>query len=257
MNNLMNTFVNEDIHLQNDKLVFDFSSNKPEYQTTRFGKSTKMTPFLSKIKVKQNDIGYQIPCYSVYKFSGDAYSTVYRAVKALSKDKNRFTDNPKYSEFINRTVVYIKSKILANNPVDVILVPETSSNLLSDITDRINEVFPNIQIISNAFEKVPPEDVKIVPTDDNDLLIALKKEKQRMINRGKFEAKLILKRLLKMFTGLYNLTVNPKQLKNKNILVLDDSTSTFTTIINCYDTLLLNGCNPDNIIGITIFKASK
>jgi len=134
-------YVLEDIRVQNNKLIFNYNKNKSSKDGigTAFGKG-KFIPYL-----KSNSILDGKLVFSVYNSGGAT-----EILKALKKKNDIRFEDEDYNYFINRTSMYLV-KIIQDNNIQVILSPKSSSNLVTDVMNKIQEKLPELTFFHFSF----------------------------------------------------------------------------------------------------------
>lgn len=229
------------------QLKFNYSD--PAGVSTRLGKN-KFVPYLKKDKTLD---GYSV--YSVYSSGADTTTDVLKSIKKKSDIKVSDQD---YNHFINRTAVFITSKILLPNKIDCIVTPRSSTNILNDLLKQIQARNPHIEFFPESFIKtvdlskieIDYDNPKISPGIIRSLTSILNKS----MKTGNFEIKKALPQNRKFFRNFFEI-VDPKifaKFQNKNICVIDDVLSSGTTLLEIMKTIA--SYNPTSVIGTSIYK---
>lgn len=231
---------------KNGKVDIDYYKNRKGNQSTRLGKgrADRNPPYIAKDKLLN---GHKV--YSVYAFTGDKYVDIFKAIKHGNIEEST------YNEWVDYTAQYIIEEILDPNQTDVICVPKSSSTLAYDIA-RVISRKTGILCLNNAFIKNPVDQIKLqfpakisqTAVDEcNNIL-------NKIVEKGIFEAKAVPKRFLKFFRNIYR---NDDQynnlLEDQNVLVVDDSMTSKSTMMNIFD-VCDNIYHTASCYGVTAFK---
>ncbi len=221
--------INEGVRLNDDNTYFfDFvHDNKNDILTLKYNKDYLTTK-------KMGDI----TSFFSYKINKtiDKDSTF----KLLTYIKNDLENYSNYDLFLNKSVLG-----LFNNPnievsdIDLILIPESSSNINFDLANRISNKIPNALFLKDVILKNEPENVSI----DYDLLKnkGYKKEtimeienmvKSATIN-GVFKIKKIARRFRRYILNFLKIDITNRKLFNKlvngKVIIVDDIITEGTT----------------------------
>lgn len=242
--------IRSDIYVNDEgELDVDYMDQSHGGITTRPGKSRSKSnslfdaePYVASDTLLNGHI-----VYSVYPFSGDSHVDIFKKIKRGEMNKSL------YYEWLNFTARYIQQAILSKNKPDLIVVPESSSNLIVDLAAEISRN-TGLDYLPHAFKKNPVEDITINLKEGDPAYKSAAIVLQRIKDAGRFEAKNVPKQMLKFFKDIY--TVDDDYidiLEGQRVAVLDDSMTSKATMSNIFDV-----CDylyeTEDAYGITIFK---
>ena len=234
-------FLEMSVKVRRNKVKFDYNDKDKKELSTTFGKG-KFVPYVAKGK---NLLGYKV--YSVYKYKDNA-----KTLKALKKQNKVKMDDKEYDQFLNRTALYLQSKIIPKK-TDVIITPQSSSFILDDLIDNLENRLPHIKFIKSGFEKNKLEDIKISKDVPNK---GIKELLEKLIERSKklgyLEIKKVPKQYTKFITNFFKSNIKQKYIDDKNVVIIDDMMSTGFTFKEAFKNILTY--SPKNITGISLFK---
>lgn len=154
-----------------------------------FGKFKNLQPYISKSKILQD-----VTTYSVYSGTG--------LIPQIKELKASNPDSPEYTRFIKNTAIYLSSKIISKNKIDVIVTPKSSSNILNDLVREIKERNPHIQFYTESMIKVvDPSEIKIdytAPGINDTIIKSLTKSIEQAKKDGYFQIKNVKNNLLNL-----------------------------------------------------------
>lgn len=221
--------INEGVRLNDDDTYFfDFKEDKKDdILTLTYNKNYV-------IRKKTRDI----ISYFSYKINKKIDKTI--RFDLLNYIKNDLINTNKYDVFLSKSVLG-----LFNNPnievgdVDLILIPESSSSLNLDLSNKIKSKIPNALFLKDIILKNEPENVSV----DYDLLKEKKYKKEtifqieNMVKKatidGVFKIKKIAPRFRKYILNFLKIDTTNRMLLNKlangKIIIVDDIISEGTT----------------------------
>jgi len=221
--------INEGVRLNNDNTYFfDFKEDKKDDILT-------LTYNKNYITTKKTS---GIISYFSYKINKNVDKNI--RFKLLTYIKNDLENSNNYDIFLNKSILG-----LFNNPnievsdVDLILIPESSSNINFDLANKIKNKIPNALFLKDVILKNEPENVSV----DYELLKdkGYKKEtilsienmiKKATIN-GVFKIKKITPRFRKYILNFLKIDVTNRNILNKlvngKVIIVDDIISEGTT----------------------------
>ena len=221
--------INEGVRLNDDDTYFfDFKEDKKDdILTLTYNKN---------YVIRKKTRG--IISYFSYKINKKIDKTI--RFDLLTHIKNDLINTNKYDVFLSKSVLG-----LFNNPnievgdVDLILIPESSSSLNLDLSNKIKSKIPNALFLKDIILKNEPENVSV----DYDLLKEKKYSKEtifqieNMIKKatinGVFKIKKIAPRFRKYILNFLKIDATNRMLLNKlvngKIIIVDDITSEGTT----------------------------
>lgn len=221
--------INEGVRLNDDDTYFfDFKEDKKDgILTLTYNKNYV-------IRKKTRDI----ISYFSYKINKKIDKTI--RFDLLNYIKNDLINTNKYDVFLTKSVLG-----LFNNPnievgdVDLILIPESSSSLNLDLSNKIKSKIPNALFLKDIILKNEPENVSV----DYDLLKEKKYSKEtifqieNMVKKatidGVFKIKKIAPRFRKYILNFLKIDTTNRMLLNKlvngKIIIVDDIISEGTT----------------------------
>lgn len=221
--------INEGVRLNDDDTYFfDFKEDKKDdILTLTYNKNYV-------IRKKTRDI----ISYFSYKINKKIDKTI--RFDLLNYIKNDLINTNKYDVFLSKSVLG-----LFNNPnievgdVDLILIPESSSSLNLDLSNKIKSKIPNALFLKDIILKNEPENVSV----DYDLLKEKKYSKETIFQienmvkkatiNGVFKIKKIAPRFRKYILNFLKIDTTNRMLLNKlvngKIIIVDDIISEGTT----------------------------
>lgn len=242
----------EAISVQDKTLKFDYGSN--DGVSTRMGKSAKPFNFIPYVKQDKTLGGYTI--YSVY-----AADDATEILKTLKKKTDISMNEADYQHFLNRSSLFITSKILRPNNIDIVVTLKSSSNILNDLLSLISARNPHIKFLPNSYVKVA--DLSKIQIDYDNPHITEKIAKtlegiiRSAVRTGSFEMKKVLPQNRKFLRNFLEV-IDPSMLKlfsGQNVCVIDDVITSGTTQIEIIKSIA--DYNPNTVIGVTLFKTKK
>jgi len=244
--------INEGFIIKDNVVYFD--SNNSDFINTSFGKSKNLKPFESKM---ENGIIYSVYNKDKSAVDKEMYSDVLDTIKGQS---TKYTmDYNSYKSFISRTAIYMANLILKEN-IDTILVMDSSSPLVSDLTLEINRRLPkyyNMFTFNKQIFKTP--DIQDISIDTMGIDVSDKNYKSmesslnKMKKDGYFKIHNIYtpnRKFIKNWLKINNSVLS--NIVDKKVALIDDI---FTTGATLYEaTRLLNDAGASFIVGLTIVK---
>jgi len=237
-------FLEMSVKIKRNKVKFNYNDQDKKDLSTTFGKG-KFVPYMAKGKQLLGHI-----VYSVYKYKNN-----FKTLKALKKQNNVKMDMKEYDQFLNRTSIYLQSKIIPKK-TDVIITPQSSSFILDDLIDNLEVRLPHIKFIKSGFTKNKIEDIKL-NYEKYDVPSAIKERMEKILIRAKKKGYLEMKNVPKPYTkfvkNFLGSDLKPSHILGKNIVVIDDMMSSGFTFKAAFENLLTY--SPETIIGISLFKS--
>lgn len=250
--NQFGTIINEGFIIKDNIVYFD--ANNSDFINTSFGKSKKLKPFESKM---ENGIIYSV--YNKEKSADDkeAYSDVLDAIKGQSV---KYTmDYNSYRSFISRTAIYMTNLILKEN-IDTILIMDSSSPLVSDLTLEINRRLPKYYDMSTFNRQIfKTPDIQDISIDTMGIEVSDKNYKSmesslnKMKKDGYFKIHNIYapnRKFIKNWLKINNSVLS--KIVDKRVALIDDILTTGSTLIEA--NRLLNDAGASFVVGLTIVK---
>lgn len=250
--NQFEKIINEGFIIKDDIVYFD--ANNSDFINTSFGKSKNLKPFVSKM---ENGVIYSV--YNKDKSSEDkeAYSDILDTIKGQSTKYKM--DYNSYRSFISRTAIYMSNLILKEN-IDTILVMDSSSPLVSDLTIEINRRLPkyyNMFTFNKQIFKTP--DIQDISIDTMGIDVSDKNYKSmesslnKMKKDGYFKIHNIYapnRKFIKNWLKINNNILS--NIVDKKVALIDDILTTGSTIREA--SRLLNDAGASYVIALTIVK---
>lgn len=244
--NVSNQSINEGISLGDDgEYKIDFKSdNKDDLLTLTYNKnytSSKTTNGL----------------VSYYSYKINKKSDKKERFDLLTYLKGEFKESKEYQNMLNKAITG-----LFNNPnlelsdVDLILIPQSSSDLNLEIASRIKAKIPNALFIKDGILKNEPSDVKLdydkLKTNNisSNTILQLEKMIEKSTINGVFKIKKIAPRFRRYVYNFLKIDITNKKLLNKmingKVLIVDDITTEGTTFTDINK--LIDNYSPKEII---------
>lgn len=239
----MYKMIRSDIYRRDDgSLDIDYYNQNHGGISTRRGRNKRNDPYVTHDALLN---GHTV--YSVYCFSGDDYVSIFKDIKQGNWNIES------YSEWIDFTARYIVEHILRHDMPDILVIPESSSNLVVDLAKSVSK-YAKLSYLPHAFIKNPVDKITLNISEDDPGYQSVMKVLTRIRQNGSFEAKLVPKRMLKFFKDIYtNDDKYANMLEGQKVVVLDDSITSKATMSNIFDVCdYLYGTS--EAYGITIFK---
>lgn len=252
--NQFQNIINEGFVIKDDIVYFD--ANSQDYVDTSFGKSKKNKPFESKM-----DNGVIYSAYNKNKSMADdkTYSEILLAIKGQS---TKYTmDYNSYKSFISRTAIYMANLILKEN-IDTILVMDSSSPMVSDLTLEISRRLPkyydmftfNKQIFKNPdIQNITIDTMGVDISDKN--YKSIESNLNKMKREGYFKIKNIFtpnRKFIKNWLQINNNVLS--KIVDKRVALIDDILTTGATLREA--NRLLNDAGASYVIGLTVIKGN-
>lgn len=248
-----NEIINEGFFIK-DSIVY-FDPNTSDYINTSFGKG-KLKPYKAKID--------NIDMFSVYnrnKKSGsnEEYSEILKAIKGKSTELT--IDYDSYRKFITRTSIYMADFILKQK-IDLIMVMDSSSPLVSDLVFEINKRLPKYydtvtyhkQIFKTPnLDNITINTMGVTLSDKN--LKSIQSSIDKMKRDGYFKIQSIFTPNRKFIQNWLEINNNVlSKIIDKNVVIVDDILTTGSTISEAGRMLYEAGAS--DVKGLTIIKGS-
>lgn len=236
----------EDVQVDDvdSNISFDYKKSRDrnsEFIDTRLGKSTKkikFTPRITTLKTSRSTV------YSAYSKKASKDTTdILKSIKKSTGYKYNLSDE-EYLYFIKRTSIFF-NKVLSTNPLDTILIMESSSPLIGDVVNELIKRLPhsNIKVHSKGIEKnidtlTLERPDKISDKEFSELERFLEKSK----HEGKFEVKKVHPKYRAFFKNWISIDKYiHKDIINKNVVIFDDYITTGSTLdVICNQLIDLN-----------------
>jgi hypothetical protein len=221
--------INEGVRLNDDNsFSFDFAEDKKDdILTLKYNEDYVTTKITNGVK-----------SYFSYKLNKKINKNV--RLRLLNYIKNDLQSSDIYEQILNKSVLG-----LFNNPnfevgdTDLILIPESSSNLNLDLANRIKNKLPNSLFLKDIILKNEPENVMIdyeklkEKRYKQETILEIEKMVQKATENGIFKIKKIPPRFRNYITNFLKMDVKNRELLNKlvngKIIVVDDFVSQGTT----------------------------
>lgn len=248
--NQFKNLINEGFIIKDNIVYFD--ANNSDFINTSFGKSKKLKPFESKI---EKGVIYSV--YNKAKSDDNLYKEILDTIKGQS---TKYTmDYNSYRSFISRTAIYMSNLILKEN-VDTILVMDSSSPLISDLTLEITRRLPkyySLYTFNKQIFKTP--DIQDINIDTMGIDVSDKNYKSmqssldKMKREGYFKIHNIYAPNRKFIKNWLKINDNVlSKIVDKRVALIDDILTTGSTIKEA--ARLLNDAGASHIMGLTIVK---
>jgi len=244
--------INEGFIVKDNVVYFD--ANSSDFINTSFGKSKGLKPFESKM---ENGVIYSV--YNKDKYSEDKnmYKDVLDTIKGQS---TKYTmDYNSYKSFISRTAIYMANLILKEG-IDTILIMDSSSPLLTDLTLEINRRLPkyfemftfNKQIFKNPdIQDIHIDTMGIDISDTN--YKSIESSIKKMKREGHFKIHNIFLPNRKFVKNWLKINDNMlSKIVDKKVALIDDIFTTGSTIYEA--SRLINDAGASYIMALTIVK---
>ena len=253
-----NILMTESMGVVDNKLVFKYHqiSPDPDEVSTKMGKTRKGgVKFVPYTSTTQTIVKHKV--YSVYSIEGGRTTEVLKAIKQHNTDV--LLDNEDYASFINRTSIYLDFQLIRKSGTQVIIIPESRSEILTDIVEQVVKRNPSLTIITKAFNKVSPRDIIIDrrnPLITPDIIIYLEDAIKKANENGYFAMKEIKRVQMRKFI-LNFLKLTPDRdfksiLEDRHIMILDDVLSSGNTMAEMVRNVEMY--SPANVICVSLFK---
>ena len=242
--------INEGFIVKDDTVYFDAESK--EIIDTSFGKTKKLKPYQMKLP-----FGVM---YSIYKASDSKeYNEVLKAIKGQSSKYKM--DQESYDKFLTRSALYM-SRIILQEEIDTIILMESSSKILIDLSMRLNKYLPKYYdtfTYDKGIFKNPDFSKIFIDIGDKDLDEKTLKDLKRTIDKLEreqyFSIKSFFARNRKFIKNW--LKVEDKILSkivDKNVAVIDDIVTSGSTIKEA--SWLLNESGATKVVGLSLIKGN-
>lgn len=230
---------------KNNELIFGHNKKPKDKQETQSFKGS-FKPYMDKSK----DL-FGTTVYCVYKMSGMTLNDI---SKALEKQSVTTSGKGCYEEFLRRTVVHL-NKVLET--ADIILISQTSSALIKDLSEKFHESQPHLKVIWESFTKNTIEDLKDDYEKyeiDEETKKSLEKIIEKTEENGVLELNRVPKPLAKIITNFLRLDyrkARPEYIKDSDVIILDDLSDSGYTMEEMIKNIKL--FDPKSITGIQLF----
>lgn len=210
-----------------------------------FGKDKKLKPFSKKIMDG-------LVSYSLYNANTKNSTDILKAFKSADFSSKELQD------FLTRSAIYA-SRILRDLGVDVIVTPQSSSDLTKEFVKQIS-ARTNYDVYIDSFRKAPDLSKVEIDRENPNITPAIIKSMEdilnRAIKRGNLSVKMFAVQHRKFLKNLFEVTDQKllQKIDGKHVVIIDDIMTSGTTTKNIYDILVTN--NADKVSALTIFKSS-
>lgn len=221
--------MNEGVRLGDDgEYVFDFETDeKDDLLTLKYNDG-----FVTKKQTKG------IISYYTYKLNRNLESK--QRVELIKYIKNDLKQRNEYQHFLNKAIIG-----LFNNPnfelsdVDLVLIPQSASDLNLDLATKINDKIPNALFLKDGILKNEPSNVTInydkvkEKKYSPETIISIEKMVERADVEGVFKIKKIPPRFRQFIINFLKIDAGNRKLLNRitdgKVLIVDDFISAGTT----------------------------
>lgn len=244
--------LNEGFIVKNGTVFFDPTSSN--FVNTKFGKTKFKKPYEKKLPFGS--------LYTVYRSSGkgEGYGEILRAIK---KTSSKYTiDDESYRKFINRTSIFM-SKIIINENIDTIILMETSSSILRDISTEMNRRLPGYYdrlTYDRAIFKNP--DISSIDINrEYNIDDRTRKSMERILDKARKDKYFSIKKinppyLRKMLTDWLSLNNDVlSKIIDRNVAVIDDFVTSGETMNEA--SRLVKEAGASNMVGIAVVKGAS
>jgi hypothetical protein len=249
--NEFSTLINEGFLIKGDTVFFD--PNVDSIIKTSFGKGKNLNPYRMKLPFGV--------LYAVYRKNKTENSTEYDEVlKSIKGQSQKLKiDADSYDKFLKRTALYI-SRMVIDEKIDTIILMESSSKLLVDISIRLNKYLPKYYEMftydKGIFKNPNLEDI-FIDQKSFDLSDSTVKELKKQIEKSKESGYFSIKKFKPQFRRSITNWLKMKdqllsKIVDKNVLILDDVVTTGSTIIEA--SKLLEEAGASKVVGIALIK---
>lgn len=245
------SMINEGFLIKGNSVFFDPSSD--DIVNTSFGKGSDMKPY--KMKLPFGTL------YSVYrrnkKDNSPDYDEVLKSIKGQSQTLK--IDPESYDKFLKRTALYI-SRIVLDEKIDTIILMESSSKLLVDVSIKLNKYLPKYYEMftydKGIFKNPNLEDI-FIDQKSFDLSDSTVKELKKQIEKAKTSGYFSIKKFKPQFRRSITNWLKMKdqllsKIVDKNVLILDDIITTGSTVIEA--SKLIEDAGANKLVGIALIK---
>ena len=241
--------IKEGFIVKNDIVYFDAKSD--DVVKTSFGKSKKMDPYQMKLP-----FGIMYSIYTSSKNKED-YTQILKAIKGQSSKYNM--DQESYNKFLMRSALYM-SKIITTEEIDTIILMESSSRILMDLSNKLHKYLPKYYdfftydkgIFKNPDLSQILIDVGNIKFDEKTIrsiqqtIDRQSKEQYFSIKKFKPDHRKLIKNWLKIEDKILSKVVD------KNVAVIDDIVTTGATIKEA--SILLENTGAAKVVGLSLIK---
>lgn len=223
--------INEGVRVDGeDNYVFDFNKDeKEDILTLRYNKEHIVTKKLKDVIV-----------YFSFKINKKIDKGA--RFKLLNSIKHDLTKTNQYEQLLNKAVIGLfNNKNFDPSDTDLILIPESSSQLNFDLANKVKNKIPNALFLSDAILKNELENVSLdyeklkSKRYKNETIIQLENIIKKAQVNGIFKIKKVAPKFRKFVINFLMIDLKDKQILNKitdgNIMVIDDFVSEGTTLL--------------------------
>lgn len=235
----------EDINIENGRLVFNADRDKDSGIKSSFGKSKKLTPYKKTVD--------GLVTYSLYQAKTSNSTDILKALKASD------FSNEEVQKFLNRSAIYA-ARVLRSLDVDVIVTPKSSSDLTKEFVKQIQRR-TNYDVLIDSFIKRPDLSKVTIDKDHPKITNSITKSMQRILDKaikgGSLSVKLFAVPHRKFLKNLFEVTDEKiyNKIENQNVVIIDDVMTSGTTTQNIRDILITN--QAESVSALTIFKSTS
>jgi hypothetical protein len=249
--------LDEAVSIEDNQLKFNYGEGGLLNKLGKHIGKKKFIPFIS----NSSEFGKN-KIYSVYnKGNVETPTEIFKAIKKQSTVTVASAD---YANFISRTAIFMADKIVRPEKIDVIVTPDSTSHLITDLIKELKLRLPHIRFLPNSYVK-PTDLTKITIDYDNGkitpaIVKSLEKFLEKSRNDGKFSMKDIpSKQWGKFILGFIEPAedIHLKSLVGTKVMVIDDllsSGATINRIIDNVKEIKYEANDSTEVIGATIFK---
>ena len=257
--NIQEEYLNlgEAVSIEDNQLKFNYGDGG---LLNKLGKNIgkkKFVPFIS----NSSEFGKN-KIYSVYnKGNVETPTEIFKAIKKQSTVTMLDSD---YAQFILRTAIFMADKIIRTEKIDVIVTPNSTSHLITDLTKELKTRLPHIRFLPNSYVK--PTDLSKITIDyDNPKITpAIIKSLEKFLDKSRTDGKFSMKDIPSKQWGKFILgfiepaeDIHLKSLIGTRVMVIDDllsSGATINRIIDNVKEVKYEAGDETEVIGATIFK---
>lgn len=211
---------------------------------SKFGKGKKLTPFKKTLE------DTRITVYSLYQ-AKDETETL-KAIKSADMQSDEMR------KFLSRSAIYA-SRVIRPEKIDVVVTPQSSSILNSEIAQEIRKRI-RADFFIDSFKKVNTSKIEVNkdhPKITPDIIKSMEKTLERTKRNGFFTVKAFAVLHRKFLKNFFELTDDRlmKKVDGKTVLIMDDIVTSGATLEEIVKTLYAHGA--EKVVGLTIFKSAR
>lgn len=160
----MYRMIRSDIYINDDGVVdIDYYSDSHGGISSKLGKGATGSPYACSDQLLN---GHTV--YSVYSFTGDNYVEIFKNIKRGNWEISS------YYEWLDYTARYIWSNIMMSDRPDVIVVPESSSDLVESLAKYVSK-YAKVPYLPHAFIKNPVNKITLSISENDPAYKSAKK----------------------------------------------------------------------------------